>query len=59
MFRQHVHYGYSLSLLFSKSSGNIGLDKIEVDVSKMLQYFEDCLEDNYFKYLKEKNFISF
>jgi hypothetical protein len=54
-----VHYGYSLSLLFSKSSGNIGLDKIEVDVSKMLQYFEDCLEDNYFKYLKEKNFISF
>ena len=41
LFQQYVHYGYSLSLLLSKRSGNIWLDKIEVDVSKMQQYFED------------------
>ena len=41
LFQQYVHYGYSLSLLFSMRSGNIWLDKIGVDVSKILQYFED------------------
>ena len=41
LFQLYVHYGYSLLLLFSKRSGNIWLDKIEVDVLKIQQYFEE------------------